>query len=487
MFIAVPRWQLALIASGAGALTGLGHSPFDMPLATLAGLIAAFALFAQTDTARRAALLGWSFGTGYFALTLHWIVEPFLVDLARHGWMAPFALVFLSTGLALFWGAAFGAARVLGRQPVLLALTLTAAEVCRAYVFTGFPWAMLSYPWVDTLPAHAAAFLGPHGLTAALLILTASIANGSRLIQAGSLVLAIALTFAPAPVLPDPAADRPMIRIVQPNAPQHQKWDPDHIPTFFDRKIAFTASDPAPDLVVWPETSVPTWLHNAQPAFDRIAEASEVPVVVGIQRLEPPLSFYNSLVVLGADAQITARYDKHHLVPFGEYVPFGELMARFGIHGLAANEGGGYSAGPGPQLIDLGPLGTALPLICYEGIFPHMMRGLTERPGFLLLITNDAWFGNFAGPQQHLAQARMRAIEQGLPMVRSANTGISAMIDARGRMLSQIPLNQAGYVDAALPEALPPTVYARTGDWPVLGFLVVVLGALTLRRFRKSD
>ena len=172
---------------------------------------------------------------------------------------------------------------------------------------------------------------------------------------------------------------------------------------------------------------------------------------------------------------MTALYDKHHLVPFGEYMPFGDFFGRFGIDGLAANEGFGYSAGPGPVVLDMGRLGTALPLICYEGVFPQDVGGYETRPDFLLLITNDAWFGQIAGPYQHLAQARLRSAEQGLPMVRVANTGVSAMIDAAGQITAQIPLNEAGWRDAPLPPPLAPTVYARTGDAPMIAFGALLL------------
>jgi len=162
-------------------------------------------------------------------------------------------------------------------------------------------------------------------------------------------------------------------------------------------------------------------------------------------------------------------------VPFGEYMPLGDLLARFGIYGLAASHGHGYSAGPGAQVLDLGAIGRALPLICYEAVFAHDVNAAPERPNVILHLTNDAWFGTGAGPQQHLAQARMRAIEQGLPVARAANTGISAMIDGWGRITASLPLNTAGYLDAALPAPRAPTLYSRSGDLP---FALLLLGGL---------
>ena len=180
-------------------------------------------------------------------------------------------------------------------------------------------------------------------------------------------------------------------------------------------------------------------------------------------------------------------YDKHHLVPFGEYMPMGDLMARFGIHGLAAQEGNGYSSGPGARLLDLGALGAGLPLICYEAVFAHDVNAAPARPSFLMQVTNDAWFGKAAGPKQHLAQARMRAIEQGLPMARAANTGVSAMIDPWGRVTASLALNTEGYVDAALPKPLPPTLYSRSGDLPLTLLLALLLAGMAVLRRRAGN
>ncbi|HAW47204.1 MAG TPA: apolipoprotein N-acyltransferase, partial [Roseovarius sp.] len=230
-----------------------------------------------------------------------------------------------------------------------------------------------------------------------------------------------------------------------------------------------------------PETAVPVLLERAEPTLEAISEAARgVPVVLGIQRTEGP-RIYNSLAVVAAGGAVTGVYDKHHLVPFGEYMPFGDLLARFGIYGLAANEGQGYSAGPGARLVDLGPLGRALPLICYEGVFARDLLAAPERPEFLLLITNDAWFGKISGPYQHLAQARLRSAELGLPMIRVANTGVSAMIDATGRVTDRIPLGEAGWRDAPLPPSLPETVYARLGDVPMLALYAALLALSSWR------
>jgi apolipoprotein N-acyltransferase len=280
---------------------------------------------------------------------------------------------------------------------------------------------------------------------------------------------------------PEVATTGKLVRLVQPNAPQQQKWDPAWEQIFFQRQLEASAAAPRPDLIVWPEATLPMLLEDAGDAFAAIADtAGGVPVALGIQRRDG-LRYFNSLVVLDGAGTVTGLYDKHHLVPFGEYIPLGDLAARFGLYGFAAGGGYGYSAGPGPALVSLDGLGRALPLICYEAVFARDVNAAPGRPDLLLQVTNDAWFGTRVGPYQHLAQARMRAVEQGLPLARSANTGISAMIDPLGRIVASLPLGEAGHVDAMLPAPLPPTPYARTGDLPLLVLLLAALGVVWWR------
>ncbi len=279
---------------------------------------------------------------------------------------------------------------------------------------------------------------------------------------------------------PDPAPTEVALRLVQPNADQHLKWDPVQAEAFFTRALELTAAPGAPDLVIWPETSVPYLLDEGSGLLTAIAQAGQgATVAVGIQRVEGARGF-NSLAVIAPDGRLTHTYDKHHLVPFGEYMPFGDTLARVGVTAFASQLGNGYSAGVGPQVLDLGPMGRALPLICYEAVFPQDVAAAPERPEWLMQVTNDAWFGTLTGPYQHLAQARLRAIEQGLPLVRAANTGVTAVVDAKGRVLDSLPLGQAGYLDAMLPAPLPPTLYTRWGDWTAL--LAVAGLALFVRR-----
>jgi len=485
------RLLYALIAGGMGAF---GQAPYDLPVLLLAAMAVAVWLFRDAARPWHAALVGWAFGAGYFMHTLQWIVSPFMVDVARHGWMAPFALVFLGAGLALFWGAAFWGARKLSPGSWPLILTWTAAEMLRAYIFTGFPWAMPAQALVGTQPGLLLALIGPYGLT---LVMVATAVGLAQLrfhkfhMTYVALVAAMATlaTMWSVPARQDLSDTPHTIRLIQPNAPQRDKWDPDMIPVFFNRQLDFSAAPPTnpeapPDLILWSESAIPWALDLADSALAQIAIAGgTAPVALGVQRRRGT-RYFNSLVVLDTQGAPRQTYDKHHLVPFGEYMPLGNFLTRFGITALAAQAGNGYSAGQGAQLVDFGALGKALPLICYEAVFAHDVNATPERPDFLIQITNDAWFGKAAGPKQHLAQARMRAIEQGLPLARSANTGISAMIDPYGRVRAQLPLNTAGYLDARLPKALPPTLYSRTGDLPLtLLLLLAILAVLCQRRF----
>ncbi|MFW2541418.1 apolipoprotein N-acyltransferase [Primorskyibacter sp. 2E107] len=494
----LPRRMRLPLALGFGVLMGLGAAPYDAWFLSLAGLIGIFWLFPRSPGGVTAAGTGWAFGLGYFGLSMGWIVEPFLVDVAETGWMAPFGLVGLAGGLALFWALAFwgaGQART-GLLPKLV-LYWAGAELARSYVLTGFPWGLVGYLWEPTPAIQWVSVIGSQGLTFATLCLAALAAQALAAPSAKTLAapgLGLIALLAGGYALTPPTQDltgRPIVRLIQPNAAQHEKWDRTLIPIFFQRQVDFTAAPPAPGaarpaLIVWPETAVPTLLHNAGSAFETITDAAQgAPVVVGIQRTDGT-NWFNSLAVLDGYGDVAQVYDKHHLVPFGEYMPAAALFKRFNVAGLAARAEGGYSAGPGPQLINLGPLGKALPLICYEAVFAQDVHRAPERPDVLLQITNDAWFGTWSGPYQHLAQARIRAIEQGLPLLRAANTGVSAMIDGGGRTIAALPLGEAGFVDAPLPPPARLTIFSRTGDLPWLLLLLLATAVLFRLETRKS-
>jgi apolipoprotein N-acyltransferase len=476
-----------------GAVAGLGQAPFDLWPATILALGVAFALYPHALSRRQAVFHAWAFGFGYFAFSLRWIVEPFLVDIERHGWMAPFALFLMAAGGAIFWAlAAWVATRLAPRSPIMFALALVGAEMLRSLILTGFPWALLGHVWVTTGLAQVAAYGGPHLLTLLTVLsglAVAALMGSGRIVGLVVLGLVLALSFVmrPGPVEP-PSDDLPVVRLVQPNAPQEQKWDPAFTDVFLRRLTTYSAEGPVPDLVVWPETAVPYLLNHIDDDLGFLADAARgAPLVFGIQRRDAAARAYNSLVVVGPGGAVQSIYDKRHLVPFGEYIPGARLLGQMGATGLARNLGVGFTPGATPGPVDLPGIGAAVPLICYEGIFAEEIAYGDTRPRLLLLITNDAWFGEAAGPHQHLAQARMRAIEQGLPMVRVANTGISAMIDPKGRITAALPLGVDGAIDAPLPAALAATPYSRWGDLPVVLMVLLFIFGGYFRARRDSD
>lgn len=466
-----------------------GQAPLGFWWLTLPAL-AGVCVLLRDGRAGRGWWIGHIAGAGYFAAALNWIIEPFLIDPLTYGWMAPFAVVLIAVGLGLFWGGA-GALAALVRprlRPVAFAVALTAMEFLRGHILTGFPWALVGHVWIGWAPAQLAAWVGPVGLTLMTALLAAlPVAFRWRGAVVSSLGLAAAFGAGAWRLdQPEPAPQNQTVRLIQPNAQQAMKWDPERAAMLLQRGLDFSAAPGSPDLIVWPETSIPYLLDDTLAA--EVAAAAQGAIsVVGIQRMEGERAF-NSLAVIGPDGQVGQVYDKHHLVPFGEYIPFGDTLARVGIRAFAAQLGNGYSAGPGPELLTLGAT-RALPLICYEAVFPQDVAAAPERPDWLLQATNDAWFGTLTGPYQHLAQARLRAIEQGLPMLRAANTGVSAVIDARGRILSELPMGASGVLDAPLPAALAPTLYSRAGDGPILVILALMaalLATLTRRNERLT-
>jgi apolipoprotein N-acyltransferase len=382
-------------------------------------------------------------------------------------------------------------------RAALLAPLLTLTEAARSTILTGFPWALPGHALIDTPWLMLGGLVGAHGMTLAVLSVAALWAVAALTRQAApavalSLTLLLLPYVLPVPDAPAAGPDAPVVRLVQPNAAQHLKWREDMIPVFWQRGRDLTALPPDqdlgdPDLVVWPETSLPVVLGRSDAARAQLAAAAgEAAVMIGVQRFES-MTVRNSLAVLAPGGPITAVYDKHHLVPFGEYLPLQGLADRLDIRALAAVLPGGYRPGPGPVALDLGPeLGRAFPMICYEAIFPGYIRQLDTRPDWMAHVTNDAWFGAFSGPWQHLALARLRAAEQGLPVLRAANTGVSAVIDARGNVLAALPLNEAGKLDARLPPPLPATPYARAGDWPALLLALAAAAAIVAADRRKK-
>ncbi|AGT08192.1 apolipoprotein N-acyltransferase [Paracoccus aminophilus] len=499
---------LDLLLGVAGAF---GQAPWGLwPLAVL-GLAGITWRVGHAATPRIASFRALTAGFGYFALAMSWIVEPFLVEPEIYGWMAPFALFFMALGGALFWAVpSWLAARLTSgwrARGVAFAAVIVLSDWCRGWLFTGLPWALTGHIWIDTPAAQTAALFGSTGLSALTMLAAAlpvALWRGKARAPAGAvrgtilsaLLIASAWFYGTTRLAAPLPPDRPeVLRLVQPNAEQRLKWDPYWSQVFFQRLVDLsagpTADGSAPAAVIWPETAVNFLLEDAGSAPADLTRLANAPVLLGIQRREDE-RYFNSFVEFRRDGQIGQTYDKFHLVPFGEYTPWGDALSRLGISAFAARYGNGYTPGVGPRTLH--GLGDGLPpvqvLICYEAIFSrHVIRSGPERPEWLLQITNDAWFGTVSGPWQHLAQTRLRAIESGLPMIRVANTGVSAVIDAHGNIRQEIDMNVEGRLDARLPAHLPPTLWSRTGDWPaVLAALALFLGAVLQKRgkSRKS-
>ena len=498
-------------AAALGALAALGQAPFGLWPVSLVANAGVMALVATAPGPRAAWWRGWLAGAAQFAVALVWIIEPFLVEPQRHGWMAPFALVLMAGGLGLFWGVPAWLATRATRARVARIWTFVVAllgfEALRGHLFTGFPWALSGHVWIGTPVDQLAALGGALMLSALSLCLAAALATAGlrwrqgRRLRAGAGLTMAALALAAgwgwgAHRLAEPAPTSPGVhlRLVQGNVPQHLKWQADLVEGFFMRHLELTArpADIPPDLVIWPESAVPILLDSPGPALRLMAEAAGVPVVFGIDRRELDAQgvarYFNALAVIDSQGAVTAVYDKHHLVPFGEYVPLIGALGQ-GWGGLAARVLSGYTPGPGPVALDLGAAGRVVPLICYEAVFARSLDG-PPRPDWVLQITNDAWFGTWSGPYQHLAQARLRAIETGLPLVRAANTGVSTVIDARGRSLAALGLGEMGVLDVGLPGARAATPYTLWGDTPwhiALTLALLSLGWAGLRGRKRID
>ena len=478
LWVQAPAWvQWAMIAA-AGGLAGLGQAPVDQPTLTLVGLAFGFWII-RSQTCLPQFWRGWSLGFGYFFVSLAWIIEPFLVEGRGNAWLAPIALLAMAGGLALFWGAAFALAR--GRSGLWTCLALLAAELARSYLFTGFPWALLGYVWIDTPIYQLASIIGPHGMSLLTLVLAALIAWGGAVPRWVVLTMAIAAPFVPvaghAPGPDNSPADdrRPIVRLIHPNVAQENKWHPDKMEAIYQRHLALTDAGPAVDLIIWPETSVYLPIEWARREIAEVAQGAHV--VVGYQSHSPADQYFNTLGVVTPQGEVQSEYHKSRLVPFGEYIPFGQLARVFGYDFPE------FSAGSGPAHIDIDGIGRIQPLICYEGIFPQFVGRGEARPDLLVLITNDGWFGEGQGPAQHFAQARARAIELGLPMLRVANRGVTAVIDPWGRSRERLDLHERGTLDAPIPKPRTATFYAR---YPWLG-LVILLGGLVLGAFLSAQ
>lgn len=455
---------------------------------------------------RSAFLRGWLAGLGYFAVGVFWVTEAFLVDAATYGWMAPFALVLLAGGLALFWGLAGVVYRLAvgGRRDVLRVLVfagvLALFEWLRGNILTGFPWNLPGESWrAGSAMSQTAALVGAYGLSWLTLAIAAAPAvlldGGARVRRLAAVGIAAATlaglwTWGAARLAeatgPEPGA--PRLRLVQANIDQKDKWRPENLEPIFATYLALSGrpAQPTPDVIVWPEGALPAVIDELlQPGSRHVRRLEALlrpgqTLLIGANRVDwgedGRLDYFNSLIAFRDSPQgltIPALYDKHRLVPFGEFMPLGELAGRVGFRSLV-HMPEDFTPGPPPRPIRIEGLPALQPLICYEALFPRLSGG--SRPRFLLNVSNDAWFGKTSGPLQHLNLASYRAIEAGLPMARVTPTGVTAIIDAYGRIApgQRLGLSRYGVVDAPLPPALAPTPYVRFGE---LAFWLALLAS----------
>ncbi|HEY5710472.1 MAG TPA: apolipoprotein N-acyltransferase [Allosphingosinicella sp.] len=487
------------LAFAAGLAGALGFAPLGLwPLMILAFAVLLW-LIETAPSLRSALARGWWFGVGQFVLGLNWIATAFTYQAAMPAWLGWLAVVLLSLYLAIFPAAAAGLAWRWGRRDkVALTLVLAAAwivtEWLRATLFTGFAWNPVGVIWTNLLGiARLSAWIGTYGVSAVVVLaggvvfVLASRRWKSALVLAAPILLALVL-LTPLRVT-EPADPRPLIHIVQPNIGQQNKWDPGYEAINFRRLADLTGRPgPEPRLILWPEAATPDFLSIDPAARGRLAALigpGDLLLLGGVEPIFAPdgrgVAAYNSLYALSPEARILGRYDKAHLVPYGEYLPMRPLLSAIGLSRLAPGDLD-FRGGPGPRTVDLPGFGRAGVQICYEMIFSGEVVDRANRPDFIFNPSNDAWFGAW-GPPQHLAQARLRAIEEGLPVIRATPTGISAVIGTDGIVDQSLPLGAAGAIDARLPRAAPPTLFARYGNiLPMIFALLLAAAAIAVRR-----
>ena len=492
----VSGWRTYGVAVLAGALAALAMPPlYWLPL----GVVGVVVFVRQWDSApspRVALLRAWAWGWGHFAIGSYWIVEAFFVPPADFAAFGVPAVLGLAALLGFFPAMAAAAARWLAlrwphlggnyRRLILLAVLWTVAEWLRGHVFTGYPWNPLGHVWAFAAPLlQGASLVGVYGLgTLTFAILAAPVAGWRATLAALGLVGLAGVAGQSVMPQPDAGPMGPTIRIVQPNVPQSEKWSPKDRSAHFAKILELSRRPGFEDLgaVVWPETAVPFVVQPGSSALPYMATAAPPKgyLLAGAPRATSLAEdgVWNSLLAIDAGGTIVASYDKVHLVPFGEYIPFHKEFPP--ISGAIGR--GSFESGETFVTLSLAGLPPFSPTICYEAIFPDAVTAPGARPAWLLNVTNDAWFGTSSGPYQHLTSARLRAVEEGLPMIRAANTGVSAVIDAYGRILASLDMEREGIIDHALPPPRVATAYSRWGDG-TLALLLLALGLMIgLRR-----
>lgn len=509
-------WQRAAIAFVAGAVSALALAPVDLwPVLFVTFPILTWlidgAAAGRWGGILAAAATGWWFGFGYFLAGLYWVGYAFLVDADTFGWLLPIAVTSLPAGLALF--TAFGTAlarAIWTRGPtriLALAVGLTIAEWLRGHILSGFPWNTIGYALTGPLAlAQSASLVGLWGLTFLAIVIFASPATlaDDRTdtkrpwlpLTAGVGILCVMGIYGAVRLGATPTSfvDGVRLRLMQPNVPQDEKFNYSAKQRIMDHYVALSdrASGPQSTGVhdvthlIWPESAFPFFLTREAEALAQIAELlpqGAVLITGAVRPAETTEQAYNSVYVIDHDGSILSVYDKVHLVPFGEYLPLQKFMERMGLMQLTKVVGG-FRSGDRHRAFSIPGAPRFLPLVCYEIIFPGEAVPRGERPAWVLNLTNDGWFGISSGPYQHFRQARVRMIEQGLPLVRAANTGISAVVDPLGRIINALPLGAEGILDSPLPQPIEPTVYVRAGDGTVGLFMAAAFLIVLRRRVR---
>jgi apolipoprotein N-acyltransferase len=513
-------WRRAVIAFAAGAFSALAMEPINAwPILFVTFPVLVWLIDGSTtgrwSGTMTAAIVGWCFGFGYFLAGLYWIGYAFLVDVKTFGWLLPVAVAGLPACLALYTALGLAGARLIwvrGPKRVLaLAACLTIAEWLRGHLLSGFPWNTFGYALTEPLVlAQSVSVVGIWTLTFLCIAICATPAiladdkvdtqYPTRPLLAGLIVLAVFTAYGSVRLWLHPTSyvDGVKLRIMQPNLQQDDKFNYSAKAQVMDQylRLSDRATGPQSNGVrdvthlIWPESAFPFFLTREPDALAQITALLKpsTELITGAVRAAPNTSTrnpraYNSVYVIDPDGSIRGVYDKVHLVPFGEYLPFQSLLERLGLMQLTKVLGG-FQSGDRRRAMDVPGAPKMLPLVCYEAIFPGAAVPQGERPGWLVNVTNDGWFGISSGPYQHFQQARVLAIAEGLPLVRAANTGISAVIDPVGRVVNALPLGVEGVLDARLPAAIAPTIYSRYGNYILILLLVLSLMIVGQRRFR---
>jgi apolipoprotein N-acyltransferase len=515
-------WKRAVVALVAGALSSLAMAPFDAwPVLFLTFPVMVWLIDGAGAGRWRgvpaAAMAGWWFGLGYFVPGLYWIGYAFLVDASTFAWLIPFAVLGLPAYLALFTALGFALARLIWTRDasrlLAIAATLTLSEWLRGQVLTGFPWNAFGYALSKPLAlAQTASLIGLWGLTflsVAIFASPAVLIDGSSrgrkpwIAPAIAVLTLLAMGIFGAARLglhPTTTVAGVKLRIMQPNLAQDARFNYSAKAEVMQKYLTLSDRASGPQstgvrdasILIWPESAFPFFLTHEADAMAQIASllGKSTILITGAVRAPdlPPgvrvTRAYNSIYVIDHDGSVLSVYDKLHLVPFGEFLPFQDWMEKLGFVQLTKVQGG-FIPGTRRRTMEIPNAPRVLPLICYEAIFPGSVASRDDRPGWIVNLTNDGWFGISTGPYQHLQQARLRAVEEGLPVVRAANTGISAVIDPLGRIVARLDLGVEGVLDSSLPSAIPPTIYARYGDVPAVLLVMTALIFVVRRRVAR--